>query len=265
MSSEYITSGFENLPIPLGLALETVIEEVEFRIDKKRTKPTSQLLSSIELIHFDIYTLVKDLISSYEDITRITVEDIVQDLEVVKTSLMDLPELQGISTLFNSYRHYESFIRTPMAFGATVNMTTYRDGTKVKLKSELLHKVMKLQKGYVDTVETGNTNLLYTHNNVYLALMARRAKRIIVLEHHTGNVLDEKSLNKKIRKSTKYDTSNMPFNLEMIQVFGDNDICKGMSNVNKTIVMELIERWTPTTNYKVVQHQINGIKSKFIN
>ena len=262
ISRNYNTCSFEDIPTPLGLSLESIVSEVDFRLDEERQIPTSQYLQNISLVHFDVYTIVRDLIYSYTNISRANSNMVKTELINVLNALSNIPELVGIVKFFNTYKSHIEMRKIKSVKRRDITFKVHRDGTMVKMKEEMIISVMSSLSvlGYevMDNPNIGgDSNLLYTHNAYWLSKQRRHNSNVRVLESRTGLILDQFTLNKKFRTSKKFDKLLLPFTTELLLLFGDKGNMNGTNNdeLKKLIIMS--KKWNMHTPFRIVLHHLS--------
>lgn len=105
---------------------------------------------------------------------------------------------------------------------------------------------------YEDTV-------ILTHYAIDL-LSKYKFRKLDLIESHTGKIKSDKEFNSKyLNGESLY---MMPFNIQLLQIFGDKETFSPMNPAIKKAVMNLAEEhhWTPITSLDKIKSNVNSIK-----
>lgn len=237
------TSGFKDIPVSLGLALETLVDPTEESVDPDRDKPDSGRLSRMEVLSFDVYSLMRDVIGSTDDLRLSMVDEILASFSKCCTSINNIPELMGFCEFHNSFsdKYFQK--------GRMID----RDGdSKVDIKEQLLNKCMKRASfsDYVDVkqfIGSDSRYLVYSHHVMHLAKVTRGNSTVNILESHSGKILVRHELNKKYRKNRFMDIKLLPFCTHLVKTVGDGNYIRGLPDEQLKVLGELATKWNPQT------------------
>jgi len=234
---------FKNIYAGLALALETIIPPDIERIDENRIIPTSKYLDEIDEIIIDVDTIIFEL-ATVEKITDINS----LRKETIKTveSLETMPTLIGIVRIINSGR----FTNIPDEFRYKP-----KPNSKVEKQIESYMRVrLTIRDIYpLDTkiLIMNRTKLIYSSNNFWLSSSKRVSGSLRVLESHTGIILDEITLNKRFKKSKKYDCREIPYDRTLLLLLGDGKLLGGFKNDelknDLKMIIEKLSDWNALT------------------
>lgn len=268
------TSAF---PISVGtsLALESAIVSNKPSIDPDRKIPQKINLVDYDEVWINIGTLFRNLVSSLtkDDSSRVHPSELAMGL---------LNEIDIIKDIIAE----DTFNKVKVVF----YVCEYRDINKNKLKHAILRSDnTELQKLYrsnyvksiqevinkigksVDPPRLFNSELkttsykkaiIITHI-AYDLLSSKNFRELHLLESHTGVLKRPHQFNTKYYDGKKYPM--MPFNLALLQVFGDSEHFRPFPIKLRETIIELANqyKWTPATTEDKLKYSINSMKDHY--
>lgn len=251
--------------IGTGLMLESIFQPTAERYDVTREIPLFLEIDKYEIHIYNIYTLLRNIYSSFVDRKAKIADDVVLGI------LRD--EIYIISSLYESTKctpvlitpNYDNLIKK-LSVDKDTHITKgyieYREYSAILKSKKFVTKDMEsisLKEGYL-LPETNNEFLITTHIAADL-LNVKQCKNIMLLESHTGALKNRYEFYTKYYPIGKRDLSVFPFCIELLKILGDRSLVK-MDKISVRVDLYGIavsNKWSPRTTHAGVKQGLNKL------
>lgn len=267
------TSSFP-LSVGTGLALESLFEPTQERIDPDRAIPQKVDISQYDQFWVNIFTLARNLLQAIpaEYVMNVSSRPMLDSL---------IMEIDVIQSLLNSYSNKTELKLYACSYDKALNIrnpyvSPRKDNTdKQKHNRNTLNEAVKLlinhfkQENIITKFDSEiqpdkRVKSLMLTSQIWDLLSHKNFYSLDLIESHTGIIKN------KYEFYTKYyngkDLEMIPFNKLFIYVFGDKDMFAPMNiKVRKEIIQLGIDnRWTQFTTKDKLKNDINKIKDFYL-
>lgn len=268
------TSAF---PISVGtsLALESAIVSNRPSIDPDRKIPQKINLVDYDELWINIGTLFRNLVSSLtkDDSSRVHPSEIaaglLNEIEIIKDIVAE-DTFNKVKVVFYvcEYRDITNskLKHAILRSDNTANQQLYRSNY-VKSIQEVINKLGKTNdppRLFNSEIKTTSYKkaIIITHI-AYDLLSAKNFRELHLLESHTGVLKKSHQFNTKYYDGKKYPM--MPFNLGLLQVFGDSEHFRPFPIKVRDLVVDIANqyKWTPATTDDKLKYSISNIKDHY--
>lgn len=269
-----LTSGFP-LSFSTGQAMETLFQPRQAVYDPERVAPPRISLASYDELWINVLTLIRNAYSSIEriDVERVgpleMAETILQEIELIR----DLLKIEGNGIClpnfyFNDYNRV--FPKNDQVFKLRKDTTDIQIQTRViynKSKDLIIRQDpdIKTFTTYLRSKEGLRRAVILSHIPFDL-LSYQQFKSLELLESHTGKIKRRSEWNSKYLSCGGADKSRLPFNRQLLSIFGDQPLITPLPLKLRKSILEIAnqQRWTPAITQVKVSNDLNkNIKDPF--
>lgn len=260
------TSGFP-LSIATGLAMETLFTPQQQVYDPERVSPPRITVSSYQELFINVLTLIRNAYQACDAGVAAQVspmhmvEIIMQEIELIRDLMSN--EGKGFAKVVFYFNDYKTlFKRDSLIFKRR------EDKTYIQKQARFVYdKASEMISRQDDQIKLFNLTLLTTGVKSSLVLTHlpadllsyNRFQDLGLLESHTGKVKGSFEWNSKYHPCGETDMGRLPFNRQLLSVFGDHSLIVPLPLKARRLILELAiqQRWTPATSVTKVSGDIS--------
>lgn len=256
--------GGTGLSIGTHLAMESIFDIPTYDVD--REAPPKVNLADYNYFMFNLYTILRNITNSYTERDKLKILTDKQ-LESVLMQEIDL-----LRIYFSNFPSCKFIIYFP-DYSKPLRQLNFGKGDKPSAKmldftnmDTVLRKFIKKENGGIKNVVT-KTSYLFPKMDGDIIVMTSypmdllNKGRISLFESHTGKLKTRSQFYTKFHSPGGADMSNIPFIEDMLYIFGDNAIVKGLNIALKRKVLEVAaqKNWTYKTTHEKVKYDIEEV------
>lgn len=248
------TSSFP-VSLPTGLALETLFTSRLPVYDPDRPIPKRVNLSSYQTAWINIWTLYRNLISSFDKNTFLTlrVNDLVGALAAEVEVIQSLFAIEGLGVCkpifyFCSYKDLAKLDpRIRLREDKTELQIAQKDKYLATIKQ--LESMIHLRMLNTNLMPESRTSSLIMTHVPYDLLSHSNFSRLDLLESNTGKLKTRLDWNSKYYQVSGFDMSQLPFLKMLLLILGDRVLIHPADTKLRRLVLQMAEdkKWTPAT------------------
>ena len=250
----YTISSF-GVSIGTGIALESLFKPTTERYDDTRVIPVNVDLNKYKVVYFNLYTIVRNIISAIE--SKFDKNNALKYPDVMDAAM---EEVNTISALFTDYKckpilfvpDYDKVYKgANIDKGSITDSNDYLQQVYVKhfVKNKVYDVTMDVIVGTYKLRPSVSNVIILTHAPVDL-LNISKIPKLVMLESHTGKIKDSLQWYTKYHKIGKAPMEVFPFLEELVMFLGENVIVKTHSLVKRRTLHAIAteKHWTPHTS-----------------
>ena len=251
------TSGFA-LSISTGLAMETLFTPRMEVYDPGRLSPPRISIQKYDAIWINVLTLIRNIFTSVET-ARLSFATPAMLVEIVHQEIDQIRDLLRIEGN-NWCQPVFYFSEYPKLFNGLSDIFRLRmDKTTLQKQTRFIYEQTKMIVSREDpnillfndqkSLGDGKKALLFSHITVDLLSHPGFAS-LDLLESHTGKIKSELDWNTKYHKLDDPAFERLPFNRQLLFIFGDTATIAPVSISIRREILELAkkQKWTPMTS-----------------
>lgn len=267
------TIGSSGLSIGTHLMYESVFPNLK-RYDDTRMPPDEVSLKDYNVHYFNLYTLVRNIINSYQELNKDKIMNNKKLIEVILNEIYLLEEMYNNETKLIFYLcKYDRAIKS---YNNKKNLNHYGRYERYVVFTNFLRSIVSKNKELKEKVVESDFKLPKTPPNLkvlitsHFALDLRNKMDLELLESHTGRLKKPIEFNSKYHGLGEMDLSSIPFIPELLYILGDETLVKICdTGTRREVINKGMEKnWTPlTSRYKVLTDikDIQGARKAIFN
>lgn len=261
------TSGFP-LSISTGMAMETLFQPRQAVYDPERVAPPRISLASYDELWINVLTLVRNAYGSItrEEASYISPQDmaevILQEIELIR----DLLRIEGNGIClpvfyFNNYDRI--FPKGDKIFQLRKDTTNLQIQTRIifnKSKDLILRSDSEIKTFQTHVrPDNGSRRAILLSHLPFDLLSYQNFRSLDLLESHTGKIKHRSDWNTKYHSCGEADMGRLPFNRQLLSIFGDHPLIIPLPLKSRRTVLDLATqlKWTPATSQSKVSNDFS--------
>lgn len=246
------------LSIGTGLALETLFNPTEARIDDDR-KIVNVSPTKHKNHVYNIYTLIRNLLASVADANKVNIINSKMFIDTIHEEIAIIHNMYtDISTTPHIYA--PDYTAINRKYNKNKKINTKKSWVEYCLVKNTIANTLKSTQLWKPNKTSGKVLLL---TNMVPDLVTLKSNDVELLESHTGVVKPSTMWGTKYHPVGKRDLSHLPMLDILLYIFGDKTVVLPETiGVRKEVYDISIEKkWTPrTTHMKIVSDLKNNLK-----
>lgn len=265
--------GGSGLSVGTHLMYESVFPNLK-KYDDSRTPPNEVNLKDYNIHYFNLYTLVRNIINSFQEPNKDKIRDNKKLVDLILNEIYLLEEMYQNQTKLVFYLC--KYDRAINAYNNGKNLRNYSRHERYVVFTNYLRSIVRKNKELAEKVVESDFKLPKTPSNMkvlittHFALDLRNKIDLDLLESHTGRLKKSTEFNSKYHGLGQMDLSSLPFIPELLFILGDETLVKICDIVTRREVINtgMSKNWTPlTSRYKVLSDikDIQGARKAIFN